>query len=616
MGLLATVCVFGGVLWLAERDQSSAPVQRQLGQPLCPWVPGSIQTLNLRTAEGEAVLIRQDDQWFLESPVRGRADNGQVERLLGGLESLTREDVISEAQREQRGLTLRDYGLAEPPVVVAAFDGTTRHELMIGLAAPLGDKAYVMLAGAPEVIATRRDVLQWVPPRGEALRDRQVLPGSAERVTRLELHRAGRGFVRLAREGGGWRMQQPLVDRADAGMVTTLLDELFAMHAATFEWDRPSGTNASLHGEASHLTRLESYGLAEDEASARIVVRLDGELLAYELIVGKVADAARGTLYARRRDLDAVITIPAAELGLLAIAPDALRERNVFAWAPEEIRQVAIRRGDRKLELTQNPAGGWAITQPVQWNADPQAVSDLVLALTKWRALAFVEGVETQEAAIALSRPYCALRLTGVRSAGAGGAEMAPAVDEGALLVGVATGAMPAVYVRFETNSAIRRLSISALAAFGPDPLDPLAYRDRTVLAVPPSDVQRIGLERHGEEQTVMRSPGGNWQPATSTNAVVAQDVVSDVLYFVSSLRAMRAEGQNPPDLRVYGLAPGSCVLTLGLMGGTGIQKSLVLGGTAPDGGVYAMVKGQDVVFTLSATVTDLLRRNLLTSSP
>lgn len=618
MGLLVTVCVLGGVLWLAERDQSAAPVRRQVGKPLCPWVVGSVQALNLRVGTEQSMLVRRDGEWFLESPVRGRADSGQVERLLGGLESLKRLEIVSEVQRAQRGLTLRDYGLVDPEMVIGAYDGTVWHEVRLGREAPLGDSAYVMLGSGPEVIATRKDVLQLVPRGVDVLRDRQVLPGATERVTRLELHRAGRGFLRLTREQGRWRLQQPVSDRADAGMVGPLLDDLFALRARTFEWDRPTGTNASLQGESDYLTRLESYGLADDEASARIILRLDSDLLSYELIVGKVADATGGTLFAKRRDLDTVITIPAADLGLLVTSADALRERNLFDWAPDAVRQVSIRRGDRKLELSRGLDDRWMITQPVQWRADPQAVRDLIQALTKWRALAFVEGAESVEAEAALATPYCTLRLsTAVKSPGLNGTEAGPpAPDEVTLVVGVATGVMPAVYTRFETNSAIQRLSISALGAFGPDPLEPLAYRDRTVLAVPPTDVQRITLDCGGGEETVVRGAAGDWQALALTNAMVAPDVVSDVLYFFSGLRANRAEIHNPPDLRVYGLDAGGCVITLGLTGETGIQKSLVLGGQAPDGGLYVMVKGQDVVYTLSTTITDLLRRNLLMARP
>jgi hypothetical protein len=114
-----------------------------------------------------------------------------------------------------------------------------------------------------------------------------------------------------------------------------------------------------------------------------------------------------------------------------------------------------------------------------------------------------------------------------------------------------------------------------------------------------------------------VRTAGGNWQPAgTMTNAAVAQDVVNDVLYFISNLRALRADVHNPEALAPYGLDPGVCTLTLGLMGSTGIQKTLVIGSEAHAEAVYTMVKGQDVVFVVSAAITDMLARDPLVPLP
>ncbi len=613
IGMAIGVGLLGSALWLAERDQSTHLPYHQVGQPLCPWTPESVTELGLRHGAMEAVLVRRDDQWFLEAPVRARADSGQVERLLGGLDTLRREELVTEAQRAQRGLTLADYGLADPELRVTVSDGVARHELRLGHRAPLGDLAYAMLAGRPEVIATRAEALEWIPADVASLRDRRILPGVADRVRRVELHRAGRGFMRLEREQGRWQLQQPVQDRADGTQINALLEALFALRVATFEWEPPSAaTTTAPMGGGDAPSRMESFGLADDEATARILVRLEGELMGHELIIGKVADAGRGTLYAKRRDLDGVVTIPASALGWLTVTADELRERRVFDLALGEIRQIGLRRDERKLELTRDATGRWVITQPVQWLADRPAVEELVQALLQWRALAFVDGEERREADAALARPFVTLRLATTRLAAPSPASGESVyLEEGPLVVGVSTGAMPAVYARLATNDVVRRLSIAALGVFGPDPLDPLTFRDRTVLAIPPTDVQRLTLEFGGVEQTVIRTAAGGWRAANGTNTVAFQEVIGDVLYLLSNLRAERAVAHQAGGLDVYGLEPGVCVLTLGLMGGSGIQKSLILGRLAEGGGVYARVKGQDVVFTVPTAVAELLRRPL-----
>ena len=45
--------------------------------------PESIETMEIRTADAELMLRREDDGWMLESPIRWPANDADVERLLG-----------------------------------------------------------------------------------------------------------------------------------------------------------------------------------------------------------------------------------------------------------------------------------------------------------------------------------------------------------------------------------------------------------------------------------------------------------------------------------------------------------------------------------------------------
>ena len=71
----------------------------------------------------------------------------------------------------------------------------------------------------------------------------------------------------------------------------------------------------------------------------------------------------------------------------------------------------------------------------------------------------------------------------------------------------------------------------------------------------------------------------------------------------------------NPDDLSKYGLDKPVEVLTIGLSGGEGIRKSLMIGGEAASGGRYAVVQGQDVVFVLSEGIVGKLTRHMIKAS-
>ena len=78
-----------------------------------------------------------------------------------------------------------------------------------------------------------------------------------------------------------------------------------------------------------------------------------------------------------------------------------------------------------------------------------------------------------------------------------------------------------------------------------------------------------------------------------------------------SGLGAVRYVVENPAQLAAYGLEKPACVLTLGLTGESGLEKSLLLGASAGEDGVYAMIRGEDVVFVVAEAMSSLLRRPL-----
>ncbi|MDA0577614.1 MAG: DUF4340 domain-containing protein [Verrucomicrobia bacterium] len=622
--LFIAVLVVGAALWVSDRNRRTERDNVQLGSPLVTWQPNGVIGLELEAEGLQLVLRKQDGQWFLQSPVRARADGGQVERILSVLEALTREEIVTPLQRTQRGLALSDYGLEEPRARWMIVEEGRRQELEVGIDAPLGALTYVRLGRGRDVIATAKVLGQLVPTSVNALRDARILSGTPERVSRIELHRAGRSFVRLARQDGIWLLRQPVEGRADAGLVQALIDQLFTLRAETFVTDgaqelplQPAIAAPPPAGVPDGVPlveadpRLEKYGLAEDEAAARIQVWMDGDLVAYELVIGKPAGEADGSVYAARRDVDAIYTIQAAQLDWLTVSEEVLRERDVFGLAPSAITSVRLRQGERKLELARDTTGVWSMVDPWQGAADQQAVSDLMQGVMQWQTEAFVDGPETNAALHALTNIFCTLWLGTARVAAG---VIDPTVrawdgDGDSLRIARVTGVVQTVYARFDSSPELLRLSPIALQALGTDPLDPLLYRDRIMLSVPADDVQRMTLTKGAITQTVTRVDGP-WRATPETNEV-ARAVIEDTLFFVSNLRALRAVAINSTNAAAYGLDGGATTLTLGLKGEQGILKTIVLGAPAGAEGRYAMVKGQDVVFTLTNAVVELLARNL-----
>lgn len=131
-------------------------------------------------------------------------------------------------------------------------------------------------------------------------------------------------------------------------------------------------------------------------------------------------------------------------------------------------------------------------------------------------------------------------------------------------------------------------------------PLDPLLYRSRDMLTIPPGDVEEILVATSAKSLRLVRDPAtGQW----SADAPWADRLLA-------RLAPLRALALMPPDSRPgMGFQTPFLSLNISLRGQTGLGVTLQVGAeTAPGGPRWATVRGRNLVFTLSPeTLADLL---------
>jgi hypothetical protein len=613
--LLIAVLLTAVVLWVADRRW--VPDGRRPGgaERLSVIPMDDVVSVLVEQGEQSVTCERAGEHWFIVRPVRARAAPGVVERLLSVLEMLPRRETVTGVQRRDRGLTLADYGLDAPRARLVLCAPAGRDELLVGADAPLGHVVYVRFAGHDAVIGTSRDLLDVLPADVEAWRDRRLIAGNAGLVRRLDVHRAGAGFMQIARRDGAWWIEQPVSARVDAGRVDAILDAVLTARVRTFVWDAPADGDAkgveAVGIEGGPDGRLAPYGLLPEEAAARVAVWLNGDHVGREIILGKPAGEKSGEVYAKRRDWNSIVTVDAALAAALDVSVSSLRVREVFSVGARDIDTLAWETADGGGMLVCDPRTGWQMLEPVRVKADDPAVEALLQSITAWRVVQF----EPDRTALTANPGAAVTRLTlHARAANAG-----PEADAGAgltnaptLLLGEPDGAgqVPAAW---EGQDAAFRLEADSLLPLREAMANPLVLRDRTLLALPSRDVVRISLQRGAETETIARGADGSWAPADGAAGRVDPARVDAVLFAVANLRAVYIEHRDRARQADYGLDPPAVLLTFGLAGEAGIRKTVALGLQAGADGRYAAIQGQDVVFVLDGATAAVLCRGLLT---
>lgn len=603
--LLLLVCALGGFIWFYERRTESTREHEEELRKAMRFSAAKTSFLRFEAGALQVECAKEGDDWKIVQPIRARAEEGEIGRILNGLETMPRGEVVAADDWKKRGLTLADYGLDQPRARITLGDGLQRRTILVGRDAPLGRSLYIKEDGRDEIVATDTNLLTFIPQSVSGLRSRVLLDGSPEQVRRLEVRNPS-GFIQaLRRDNGDWMIQQPLLARADRALIRDLLDQSFGVRVEEFVSD--SGAPSA------------SYGL--DDTGLQIVVTGDEKEESQTLLLGKPVEKNQEQMYARLNKEDFVYAVRTDAVARLSLKVEDLRDRRLLPLSSYDISFVRLEAGERMIVLQKKDDGGWLVTEPKQWTADTERVKDLLNQWTAARIERFIDEAGTNLAELGLAPPACRLtfsRLIASASKEGKGQIVAAGDEQMTLLINDAPRGDDSgrLLAKLDTENSVYEVSNGIYRTIS---LDPLFFRDREVLSLDSTNVVTITQLAGARERSIQRDGGEAAFHAVPPEAgEVDEEAVKDILMAISRLRVADYVADDPQDLVPFGLDAPRMTLTFGLAGGSGIGKTLMLGAEAKAQGIYAMIQGEDIVFVLDKYVRDRLLQDLfkIRSSP
>ncbi len=623
------VVILGCGLYLLDEDLERRQTVRVKVRRVFDINTDPVTRVGFEQAGTRVELVRKGESWFLQEPVRARANSPQVERIVSALETLRRQNSISRGQREQSGMTLADYGLQVSDRRLSVETATGRAETLLpGGRTPFGDAVYGRLDRGLSVFTLPGSVLGLFPDDLAALRDRTLLYGSPTTTERIDIHRRDAGFIQLARHKSEWVLQQPLAARADAAAVRKLLDAVFALRVASFHWDaEPANETDEATAARLEMTRhgqFETAGLAEDAARLKITVWTEGDRLGQDLFIGTDVAGTNSQSFARRGGVDAVYTIPSEIIGACSLPFDTFRSHSVFHGAAADIGFIRLQQGDKQLEIERLSAAagsaGWRLRTPLRAPADPEVVQALIARLLDLKIATFLGSSESAATPSSGEPP---MRITLARTSPVD-ASAAPAVPEDngntsttLMLEKAADGFRLAAIATRDDD----RFTLDSGASAGLDAslISPLRFRHPLMLAIDATAVSRIEVATPSHTCRVARATAtldAAWHCPDEPTLTVDTAAVSNLLAAAARIEAGRFVAFMPPVLSAYGLDKPMASLTFGLRADEGLQNTLLLGSAADDTWRHAMIQGHDFVFLLPETKVASLLRPLCIAPP
>ena len=394
-----------------------------------------------------------------------------------------------------------------------------------------------------------------------------------EEVSSFSIRR-GEKVITLERSENGWRMSEPVEDRADEKEIIALLGNV--IRAKTERTLDASGDS------------LADFGLQNPPII--FTVHLKEKETPFILEVGNTTPAGF-SVYARRKGEEKILLAPDTVKTSLEKDAFAFRSKVLLSFAQEAVKAVSLRTDSLHVRLERQEKGKWRITEPVEVAADSGKVSDLLRSLTQDQIQGFPDKPASLKM-VGLDPPRGEIRLT------------LDGGTEATLLLGEREKKEKGVYARRSGEEQVLVLKETFLEEIPKQVAD---LRDRTLLALDREKVDTIELETP-KGRTVLSKAEDTWGIKEPEEASADQGMINDLLWDLTTTRVKEFVDDDAKTLKPYGLdAPPVTVRLLDPQGKP--LSTLTLARASNDEGAYVRVGDSQAVTLVEARLYERLNK-------
>lgn len=555
-------------------------------------------------------LVKKELKWTIETPLKARADQAAVSKLLQAVAGMTVLSFVDDAPK-----TLRPYGLAparlvvaittekktpkkiEPPPATAPatpeFDVVTR-TIRVAFGGSAEKLVFARLddPDSPAVFQVADDILKKIGLPLADLRDKRVVDIRMPRIQRVKITRGG-SSIELVREGTEWKIasgvQGEASDVAEFAAVIDLLKALGELKALGFE-----------------DIELPSFGLKSPRAVLEISA--EGAVAPVKLLVGNLSPS-KTSAYVKNQSEDFIAAVSADGAAALAVELVAFLSREIQRFDRSGASSLEIVRGGI-TRTVQRVGSTWRFASPVQGASEATAVNNILSDLSNLRGRRVV-ALASESASFGLDKPAVKVTTTvqppakPTTTRPAASQPASDAADSGAEDATVEPSPQPTFHTvllsRHDGKVYAMKSGGATICEVDGKVLDDLEAEllDTRVMSLEPSQGRRLSFS--GETTFAFEKQGDQWTLVGEASFQTDPAKITEIMTALSDLRAKHYTVYLGADLSKYGLDHPKTVI--GIEADDDQKVSLLISAQGPaDGGRYGCISTKnDRVFVIKA---------------
>jgi hypothetical protein len=319
----------------------------------------TVTQIKITTESGSAVVEKVPlEGWQIVDPLRYPADVAVLGTLLNEFATLSPARTVADSAAD-----LSEYGLDAPSVMVEVSSGLSApNVLLVGDLNPTGSSYYAAEQGSHRVFFISRETNNHFRKSVEALRDRLLVHFDQDKVDEFVIQKRGERIVGKLDSLGAWRILEPFKLPAERNEAISLIGNIHAAKALTFEDDAPKS--------------LKPYGLDRPAVTATVKSR-DGQIN-QTISLGNIEG---NRIYILSSERKTVYSVPSDFLFQINRDSELFRRKTAFNFRSYEVPKMSMQLGDESVSLVKRSFEDWRMTSPFDMRANDSMITGLLDSL-------------------------------------------------------------------------------------------------------------------------------------------------------------------------------------------------------------------------------------------
>lgn len=290
--------------------------------------------------------------------------------------------------------------------------------------------------------------------------------------------------IELQKPGQSWVLISPIKTAADQIAVGSLIHSALDAKAEKVILEKDA--------------KWDEYGL--DKPAFTITLATNDKKA--EIFFG-ATNPSKSSYYAKVDEQPKVLLVADTLKNSLNKAAYDLRDKSVLSLAPEDVERLTIAKGTKAVELELQDKEKWLLTKPEQFRAKKSLIEAALNSLTSLKAKEIIDDPKAEGDPYGLDNPQESITLAGKK------------LDQ-TLLIGKAAaaakdsapGASPSLYVKVKGHDTVYAIDEKPVKNLKTDPAD---LRDRSLLAINPSNIQKFQITMDGKTWLAAQGTDKTW---------------------------------------------------------------------------------------------------------